>query len=110
MDRILIHESIAATYTLLKSEIVHNSSSDHKLVVLTMGKLENQGPLPLRYNSIWDSKEYFGKQIKDSWKKSVTGSPQYVWENRLKNLRMHLKNWPRENDLWDKARKINLQK
>jgi len=106
LDRILIHESIVAAYTLVKSKIVHNSASDHKSVVLTLGKLENQGPLPIRYNPIWNSKEDFGKHIKERWKKSVTGSPQYVWETKLKNLRMHLKNWARENDLRDKARKI----
>jgi len=106
LDRILIHESIAVAYSLVKSKIVHNSASDHEPVVLTLGKLENQGPFPFRYNSIWDNKEDFGKQIKDSWKKSVTGSPQYVWETKLKNLRMHLKNWARENDIWDEVRKI----
>ena len=110
MDIILIHENIATAYTLLKIKIVHKSASDHKPVVLTMGKLENQGPLPFKYNPIWDSKEDFGKLIKDSWKKSVTGSPQYVWETKLKNLRMHLKNWARENYLQDKARKVELQK
>lgn len=99
MDRIIIHEIIAAAYTLVKSKIVHNSALDHKPVVLTLGKLENKGPLPFRYNPVWDSKEYFGKQIKDSLQKSVTGSPQYVWETKLKNLRMHLKNWARENVL-----------
>ena len=99
MDKILIHESIVATYTLVKSKIVHNSASNHKSVVLTLGKFENKGPLPFRYNSIWDSKEDFGKQIKDSWKKSAIGSPRYVWETKLKNLIMDLKNWARENDL-----------
>lgn len=99
LDIILFHESIAAAYTLVKSKIVHNSASDHKSMVLTLGKLENQGPLPFKYNSIWDNKEEFGKQIKDNWKKSVIGSPQYVWETKLKNLRLHLKTWARENDL-----------
>ena len=41
LDKILIHESIATAYTLVKSKIVHNSASDHKPVVLTFGKLEN---------------------------------------------------------------------
>ncbi len=66
LDIILIHESIVAAYTLVKSKIVHNSASYHKSVVLTMGKLENQGTLPFRYNPFWDSKEYFDKQIKDN--------------------------------------------
>lgn len=75
LDRILIHKSIAATFTLVKRNIVHTIASNHKPMVLSLGTLENQGLLPLRYNSIWDSKEEFGKQNKDSWKKCVTGSP-----------------------------------
>jgi len=110
LDRILMHENIAATYSMVKSKIVHPSASYHKLVVLTLGKLENQGHLPFRYNKIWDNKEEFGKQIKESWKTSVTGSPQYVWETKLKNLRIHLKSWARENDLRDKEKKIELKK
>lgn len=72
--------------------------------------MENQGPLPFRYNPNWDSNEEFRNQIKEGWSKSITGSPHYVWETKLKNLRMNLKIWARENDIRNKARKIELQK
>lgn len=46
LDKIIIHESIATAYTLFKSKLVHNSASNHKAVVLTMGKLEIKDPFP----------------------------------------------------------------
>lgn len=110
LDKILIHENIAVAFTVVKSKIVHASASNHKPVVLTLGRLENQRPLPFINNKIWDSKEDFGKQIIESWKTNVTGSPHYVWETKLKNLRLHLKSWARENTLKEKANKIELQR
>jgi len=57
LDRILIQENKVAEFTLVKSKIIHTIGSNHKLVVLSMGNLEKQGPLPFRYNSSWDNKE-----------------------------------------------------
>jgi len=65
LDGILIRESIATAFTLVKRKIVHTIVSNHKSMVLSLGKLGNQGSLLFRYNSIWDSEEEFGKQIKD---------------------------------------------
>jgi len=51
---------------------------------------------------MWDNKEDFGKLIRESWKNTVIGSPHYVWETKLKNLRPLLKAWARENALKEK--------
>lgn len=60
-------------------------------MVVEMGKLENQGPLPFRYSSIWDSNTETNDLIKKSWEPKVTGSPQYIWETKFKNVRAKLK-------------------
>jgi len=91
LDRILIQENIAAAFSIVKTKIVHASASDHKPVVLTLDRLENQGPIPFKYNKLWDSKEDFDKKIRESWKNNVIGSPHYVWETKLKILRFLLK-------------------
>lgn len=87
LDRILIQEDIAANFSSIKRKIVHASTSDHKPVVLILDKWENQGPIPFKYNKIWDSKDRFRNLIKQSWEEEVLGSPQYVWETKLKNVR-----------------------
>lgn len=52
-----------------------------------MGKMENQGPLPFRYNSIWDNNTEINELVKEAWEPRVTGSPQYIWETKLKAAR-----------------------
>lgn len=52
LDRILLQETIAADYTSVKSKIIHTTTSEHKPLAIMLGKMDNQGPLPFRYNSI----------------------------------------------------------
>ena len=66
LDRILIHESIVAGFSSIKSKIIHATAFDHKPVVLILDTLKNFGPIPFKYNKNWDSKEDFSKIIKDS--------------------------------------------
>lgn len=68
----------------MKSKIVHASASNHKPVVVILDRLENQGLIPFKYNKLWDSKEDFGKLIRESSERNVIGSPHYVWETKLK--------------------------
>ncbi len=77
-------------------------ASDHKLVAIVMGKIKNQGPLPFRYSSIWDINTEIN-EIKESWEPRVSGSPQYIWETKLKNARIKLKEWE------EKMKKKKLQ-
>lgn len=74
-----------------------------------MGKFENQGPLPFRYNSISDDNEEFRNQIKEARAPRITGSPQYIWETKLKNMRARLKEWARANEIRREKRKTELQ-
>lgn len=98
LDRILIQESIVAEYSSIKSKIIHISASDHKPVLIARGKLENQGPLPFRYNSTWDNNIEIKKLVKTVWEPGVEGSPHYIWETKIKNLRAKLKEWARTEE------------
>ena len=64
-----------------------------------MGKMENQGSLPFRYSSIWDSNGEINDLVKEAWETRVIGSPQDIWETKLKNLRTKLKEWARANEI-----------
>ena len=69
---------------------------------MILGKMDNQGPLPFKYSPIWDSNEDFKNLISDAWAQKITGSPHYVWETKLKKLRIKLKTWARENEIQNK--------
>jgi len=99
LDRILIQENIAAMYISIKSKILHTIASDHKLVTIVMGKMGNQGPLPFRYSSIWDSNTEISELVKEAWEPRVTGSLQYIWETKLKTARTKLKEWTKANEI-----------
>eukprot|EP00253_Pinus_taeda_P027230 PITA_27230 len=110
LDRILIHETIVIGFSSVKSKIVHATASDHKLVVLILDSVRNIGPIPFKYNKIWDSKEGFRKLIKDHWEMEVNGSPHYVWESKLKSLRAVIKQWAKENAIVEKKKIIELHR
>lgn len=59
LDKILIHERIITGFSLVKSKIIHATTSDHKPVALILDSVRNLGAIPFKYNKIWDSKEGF---------------------------------------------------
>ena len=77
----------------IKSKILHTTTFDHKSVIIVMEKMENQGPLPFRYSSIWDNNGEINELVKEAWETRVIGSPQYIWETKLKTARIKLKEW-----------------
>jgi len=40
------------------------------------------------------------------WTQKVTGSPHFVWETKLKNLRKEVKIWARENEKQNKKEEL----
>jgi len=74
-----------------------------------MEKGRNLGPLPFKYNKSWDHNEKFSSLIQTQWEKEVVGSPNYVWETKLKNLRTVIKKWAKENAAMEKKEKADLQ-
>ena len=54
---------------------------------------KNLGPIPFRFNSMWAKHDEFLKIVADSWAHLVTGSPFFVWEEKLRRLKKTLKSW-----------------
>ena len=76
-------------------------------MALILDSVRNLGPIPFKYNKIWDSKEGFQK-IKYHWGMEVISSPHYVWESKLKSLRAVIKQWAKENAILEKEKRIEL--
>eukprot|EP00253_Pinus_taeda_P010548 PITA_10548 len=108
LDRFLIHERLASNFQAIKSHTVHGTASDHKAVTLSLSKGSNFGPLPFKYNKHWDSHEEFCALVRNQWAKEILGSPHYVWENKLKNLKSAIKQWARELANSERKRRSDL--
>eukprot|EP00253_Pinus_taeda_P007045 PITA_07045 len=109
LDRILVQERIVANFSRIQSTIIQGFISDHKPVALHLDKVENMGPLPFKYNRAWDSSEDFRNLTKDTWANDITGSPHFIWETKLKLLRIAIKQWARKYALEERKEKNELQ-
>eukprot|EP00253_Pinus_taeda_P027567 PITA_27567 len=109
LDRILVQERIVANLSRIQSTIIQGFISDHKPMALHLDKGVNMGPLPFKYNRAWDSSEDFRNLIKDTWANDITGSPHFIWETKLKLLRIAIKQWARKHALEERKEKNELQ-
>lgn len=57
LDRILVQDKIVTNFSDIKSRIIHDTTSDHKPVVITLGNMGNLSPTPFRYSPIWNDRE-----------------------------------------------------
>lgn len=110
LDRILVQQRIVVNFARIQSSIIQGFISDHKPVALNLIKRENLGPLPFKYNRAWDSSEVFRNLVRDTWATEIKGSPHYVWETKIKLLRIAIKQWARNYATEAEKRKIDLQR
>ena len=77
----------------LSSKILPFGVSNHNPILLEMVNNKNWGPIPFRFNPLWANQTKFLRIVADSWSLLVTGSPFYVWEEKLRRLKKELKTW-----------------
>jgi hypothetical protein len=54
---------------------------------------EDLGPIPFKFNPQWIKQEGFMEVVTKAWSTPVTGSPSFVWEQKLKVTKSALKEW-----------------
>eukprot|EP00253_Pinus_taeda_P010854 PITA_10854 len=109
LDRILAQERIMANFQRIQSTIIQGYISDHKPVALCLDKGKYTGPIPFKYNKVWDSSEDFKELIKDHWAMDITGSPHFIWETNIKRLRTTIKHWARQFAAEQGRKKSDIQ-
>lgn len=75
------------------SWILPKLTSDHKPILLRIKEEEDLGPLPFRFSPLWVKREGFLETVQTTWKTDVSGSPSFVWEQKMKNTKKALKEW-----------------
>jgi len=93
LDRFLVQSSIMMNKKIIITKILSKLTSDHKPIQLLLEDEEDLGPIPSRFSPLWIEKEGYIETVKAAWDKTFTGSPSYVWEQKLKATKQALKNW-----------------
>ena len=93
LDRFLISSSLMMDNRIVFSKILPKLTSDHKPILLCLKEEEDLGPLPFRFSPLWAGKEGFFETVQTAWRIEVSGSPSFVWEQKMKNTKKALKDW-----------------
>ena len=89
----MVQSSSLADKTVISSSILPKITSDHKLILLQIENEEDLGPIPFRFSPLWKDRDGFMSTVILAWAIPVAGSPNYVWERKLINTKVALKNW-----------------
>jgi exonuclease III len=93
LDRFLVQSSIMMNKKIITTKILPKLTSDHKPIQLLLEEEEELGPIPFRFSPLWIDRGEFLETVKSAWAKSFSGSPSYVWEQKLKATKQALKDW-----------------
>eukprot|EP00253_Pinus_taeda_P008465 PITA_08465 len=93
LDRFLINNSLMMDSRIVFTKILPKLTSDHKPILICLKKEEDLGPLPFRFSPLWVGMDGFLETVQAAWRMEVYGSPSFVWEQKLKNVKTALKAW-----------------
>ena len=78
---------------IVSSKILPKLTVDHKSILLQLDEEENLGTIPFHFSPQWIEQEGFMVVVAKDWSTLATGSPSYVWEHKLKETKIALKEW-----------------
>lgn len=93
LDRFLVQTSLLMNKKIITTKNLPKLSSDHKPIQLCLEDEEDLEPIPFRFSPQWIEREGFFETVKAAWDTSITGSPSFVWEQKLKLTKKALKDW-----------------
>jgi hypothetical protein len=102
LDRFLINSDLLALPDKPCSMNLPWAGSDHRPIRLTFETQQNWGPIPFKLNPLWLDRLELLQSIAQAWNQWITGSPNYIWEHKLKLVKDLLKSWAK-NNLHNKA-------
>jgi len=89
----LVQRTLLMERKLISTAILPKLTSDHKPILLLLEEEEKLGPIPFRFSPLWKEKTGFAEMVQLAWSTSITGSLNYVWEQKLKITKKILKEW-----------------
>jgi hypothetical protein len=114
LDRFLISSSFLALPESTSSMILPWVGSDHRPISLVFELQKNWGPIPFIFNPLWMDRLDFFPTVSRIWNQWITGSPVFIWEQKLKLIKETLKSWEklssRPHQLKVMEKKLQLEK
>jgi hypothetical protein len=83
LDRFLIQSSFLTLGLRASTKVLPHYISDHKPLALSLRPSAALGPIPFKFSPLWLEQGDFLILVHHSWKDPVTGSPSYVWEEKI---------------------------
>ena len=84
--------------------------SDHKPLALILSLPVNIGPISFRFNLIWLHDVKIMELIQRKQNTHHFRSPSYIWESKLRAMKVALKKWAKEDFEEPTKQKISLQR
>jgi hypothetical protein len=93
LDRFLISEPVMLDGLTWNSTMIDTPRSDHWLILLSINISGTPGRKPFRFEKLWLTHLDFQANINLWWKEEAIkmGTPMYKFQQKLKNLKKHLK-------------------
>jgi hypothetical protein len=93
LDRFLINSEFLLSPFIISSSIIPSAISDQKPISLLISPPQNFGPFPFRFNPLWLDSPPVPILVQQAWSSPFNGSPTFVWESKLKAVKLVLKEW-----------------
>ena len=91
LDHILVISSMLDNPLLPVSRLLTSYVSNHKPIIFSLEPIGNLGPHPFNFSPIWLTKIGFHDVVSQAWGMFFHGSPPYIWEHKLKNVKKEIK-------------------
>ncbi|PKI53937.1 hypothetical protein CRG98_025639 [Punica granatum] len=95
IDRVLINEKWVQSELPSTVEFLSPGISDHCPAMLKFGEKENAGPKPFKFFHLWTEHPDYMALIGGVWSKTQQGTPMAVLYKKLRDLKMHLREFNR---------------
>ena len=93
LDRILVSSSILDSPFLPVYRVIVFAISYHRPILFSLEPIGNLGIQPFKFSPVWISEPGFYEVVARAWGKFICGSPGFIWEKELANVKNELKEW-----------------
>lgn len=97
LDNFLVNTSFLTTFSVGYTNILITSASDHYPISLILETHRPLRPIPFKCSPLWTQISTVRAIVEAVWRQHVEGSPSFIWETKIKNVKRALKDWARDS-------------